>query len=322
LGSLFSENEFVETVILFSKFLMTVLTYIYLRKLFSLNIDVIPQIDRVININFIVVLFNRLIMGITGLGFASYEGENLTTSKGFFYSGNELSALTIILFSYMIFKSYSAKWKYRRLFLLLLLITAFYAGSKTMIIGTIILCLLIPKITVSTKKRSIAKKTLKIIIFTLIATLIIIGGYHFLVSTGVWNRWVFFYEKYGTASIFSGRLDFVSEEIMDYVNAPLLFKLMGLGGFRTVEMDFFDVLLNFGIFGIFAVYFFYLFVLENARRLKSNKNYPFAKLSFITLILVLCISFLAGHTIFSGGGMFIGIICALVFFNRQTQNLH
>jgi hypothetical protein len=255
-----------------------------------------------------------------GLGFSRYSDENMTTSKGFLYSGNELAVLSIILFSYMIFKSYSAKWKYRRLFLFILLVTSFYGGSKTLIAGTIILCLLIPKIAVSTKNRSILKKISKTVIFILAVPIAIITAYHYLVLSGVWNRWSFFYAKNGIASIFSGRLDFVSEEIMDYVNAPLLFKLMGLGGFRTVEMVFFDVLLNFGIFGILVVYFFYLYILSNAYRLKSNKNHPFAKLSFITLILVLCISFLAGHTIFSGmAGMFTGIICALVFSTSKPK---
>jgi hypothetical protein len=308
---LFSEKEFTETIILFSKFLMTVLIYIYFRKLFATEINILSKIDKIIIINFIIVVFNVLILGIMGIGFASYKGEDIYTSKGFFYAGNELSALAIILFSYMIFKSYSAKWKYRKLLFPILFATAFYLGSKTMIIGTIVLCLLIPRITNSTVKKSILKK----IAFIFISILIIIGGYQFLISNGIWNKWAFFYAKNGLLSIFSGRLDYVTEEISEYFDASFLYKIIGLGGNRTVEMDFFDVLLNFGIFGVFIVYSFYILIIENARRLKSNAEYPLAKLSLTTLILVLCISFLAGHVIFSGmADIFTGIMCALVFY--------
>jgi hypothetical protein len=266
-----------------------------------------------------VVIFNVLVLGVMNIGFAAYNDENVATSKGFFFAGNELSVLAIILFSYMIFKSYSAKWKYRGLFLLILLVTAFYIGTKSMIVGTIILNLLIPKITVPARNRSISKKIFKTVTVIFIVIIIVIGGYHFLTLTGVWHRWVFFYNKNGIAFIFSGRLDFVSEGIMDYVNAPLLFKFMGLGGFRTVEMDFFDVLLNFGAFGVFTIYSFYLLILGNIRRLKSNKEYPFARLSFITLIFILYISFFAGHVIFSTFSIFTGIICALAFFHPRQS---
>jgi hypothetical protein len=253
-----------------------------------------------------------------GLGFSRYS--NLITSKGFFFSGNELSVLSITLFSYMIFKSYSTEWKYRKLFLLILLATAVYAGSKTTIFGTIILCLLIPRITVSTKNKSTLKKIFKVIIFIFVSTIIIIGGYRYLVLSGVWNRWSFFYAKNGISSIFSGRLEYVQEEISEYFDASLLYQIMGLGGNRTVEMDFFDVLLNFGIFGVFVVYSFYLIILENSRRLRKNKNYPYAGLSFVTLIIILCISFFAGHTVFSGmAGIFIGILCALTFYKKRND---
>jgi hypothetical protein len=253
-----------------------------------------------------------------GLGFSQYSGE-ITASKGFFFAGNELSVLSITLFSYMIFKSYSAKWKYQKLLLLLLLITAIYAGTKTMILGTIILCLLIHGIT-DHPRRPILKKISKVIIFILVSTIIIIGGYRYLVLSGIWDRWSFFYAKNGISSILSGRLEYVLDEISEYFNASLLYKIMGLGGNRTVEMDFFDVLLNFGIFGVFVVYSFYLTILENSRRLRKNKNYPYAKLSFITLTIILCTSFFAGHTIFSGmSGIFIGILCALTFYKKRDD---
>jgi hypothetical protein len=316
-----SKNEVTETIILFSKFLMTVLVYIYFRKLFLSNANILPRIDKILSINFMIIIFNILVLGIMGLGFSQYSDENITTNKGFFYAGNELSVLAIVLFSYMLFKSYSAKWKYRKLLSLILLATAIYAGTKTMILGIIILCLLIPKITISIKNKSTyLKKTFKIIIFIFVSIIIIIGGYRYLVSSGVWKRWSFFYAKNGMSSIFSGRLEFVQEEISEYFDASILYKIMGLGGNRTVEMDFFDVLLNFGIFGVFIVYVFYIIILENARRLRKNKNYPYARLSFVTLIIILCISFFAGHTIFSGmAGIFIGILCALTFYKKQDD---
>jgi O-antigen ligase len=300
---------------------MTVLIFIYFNSSFRKGSKVLEKTNRIININLVVILFNVIVLGLLGIGFSSYVNfsEELS-NKGFFYSGNELSALMLVLFSYVIFKSYHNQWKYKLLLIILLLITAFLSGSKTAMLGTISLCIFIPKIAVRKRKKTIVKK----IMYLFAVIIIVASAYIYITSSEIWNRWYYFYDKGGISLfLFSGRFTNVANEIPEYLNAALPFQIIGLGGGGregTVEIDFFDVLFNFGVLGVFIIYGFYFTILENARRLRKNKNYPYAKLSFVTLIIVLCVSFFAGHVIFSGMvGIFIGILCALTFYKKRDD---
>jgi len=260
-----------------------------------------------------------VILGLLGLNLRITEGT-ATNYFGFFYAGNEISGVIILLCSYIIFRSYHEQWKYKWLLFFLLIATAFMFGTKASIFGVLILCIFIPQITIFKKIKTVRYKLHKLILFTLASLFVLYFGWKYIVSSGIWDRWVWFYRKNELASLLSGRLDYLVRDIDKYLKASFHYKIMGLGGNRTVEMDFFDIIFNFGYFGLFIIYSFYLLVFENARKLRKLSNYPYAKLTFLTLFLLLCISFLAGHVIFSGmASIFIGMFCALTFYYEQES---
>lgn len=56
-----------------------------------------------------------------------------------------------------------------------------------------------------------------------------------------------------------------------------------MGGGITVERDFHDTLLNYGIIGVIIVYSFYAYVLIRSFIYYNKSEYPFAKIVFLLM---------------------------------------
>ncbi|MFK1964803.1 hypothetical protein ACIXHR_07725 [Bacteroides fragilis] len=65
-----------------------------------------------------------------------------------------------------------------------------------------------------------------------------------------------------------------------FYKSPFEVLLLGMGGGITVERDFHDTLLNYGIIGVIIVYSFYAYVLIRSFIYYNKSEYPFAKIVF------------------------------------------
>lgn len=319
---LFKENGelLAETSAHIMKFFFIVLTFFYFKHVIQKNPETFyKKILLVINICFIILVIN-LLLGIMGFGFSSYE--NTLGTKGSIYSGNELGGLIIVLFSFYIyfFSYYLQISKLKKLFFFFfLLVLALICSSKTAILGTIISLLVVPYIVKKQKGITSNININKIIFFICIIVAVALFLFWGISETGILARWTFFYRKGNLLLLLtSGRLNYVKNEIWDYINSDIFGYIFGLGGFRTVEMDFFDTLLNYGIMGIILVYTFLMYLLIMANKNRKRKIFPFASLALFINILLAVVSFVVGHILFSAMlGLFISIVNALAFYKLE-----
>jgi len=128
------------------------------------------------------------------------------------------------------------------------------------------------------------------------------------------QRFSYFFERDGLLNaLTSGRLRMWEEEGGDYTNSGLLTHIIGLGGGRTVEMDFYDILLNCGIVGAVVLVWSYIKILITPLK-KRIRKLNYSKVIFTSNFLLVVISLIAGHIVFSSmAGMLIALSNALLF---------
>lgn len=144
--------------------------------------------------------------------------------------------------------------------------------------------------------------------------LLLYTGYRMAQENGLWDRWIYFYDKSDDffSFIVSGRNVFWENMKERYFDSGFWGILVGLGGNLTVEMDPFDAMLNFGVLGLAIVYGFWFYMIRQAFiRRKVNL---LAKFVLFVDIEIVVFSVFAGHLMFSGLlGPFVPLLNALIY---------
>lgn len=272
---------------------------------------------KIIYINVIIICANVL-LSLVGVGYTSYsEGVG---NKGFFYAANEVSAVMILLFGFYTFiLRYKSTTKHLIFISTIFFIITICLGTKSAIVGYLItLMYLLLFLNQKQSKRHIFWG--KVFLLSLIPTFFFIG-YYFIEKIGLLEKWLFFFQKSDDILSFllSGRNDFWIEEKGDMSIYGFWGQLLGIGNNRTVEMDPFDIYLNYGIIGLILIYSFWFSMIYKAYKLsKVNKVAKF--ICFLDIILI-CMSSFAGHVIFSGMlTPFIAIINSLIYIPDSVLN--
>ena len=166
-------------------------------------------------------------------------------------------------------------------------------------------------------------KSLLISIFIVLLILIVPS---LLEQTGLVNKYTYVFENRDLIRIiFSGRTNAVQATFQDFIDSNNIVKwFIGKSGYETIEMDFFNTLFSYGLFGIIIIYsfFFYLIAIPLKRLFIRNDmyNYSYAKLVLYINLLILTISTIAGHIVFSAmTGPFLGIVNSLTYY-KTTKN--
>ena len=312
----YCENIF-ETLSLFSKFLVVCFGYPIMVALAKKNNAVyLQKTKEIVILNSIVIGLN-IIIGMLGFGFSTYyEAEEGTTlgSKGFFYAVNEISGVIIFLFGFLIFyykQKFSTK-KFLVLFLILLFCIVSF-GTKTAMGGVLFFYIYL-QYSMGRKN-----KTLLLLMLLIFVPLFLYIGYLVVAQNGIWERWVYFYERSDDIFTFllSGRDAFWESMKRKFFASGSIGVLFGIGGNLTVEMDPFDALMNFGIIGTVMVYSFWLYMTYNA--FKLSKTNLLAKAVLFLDIEVIAFSLFAGHLMFSGlMGPFVPLLNALCYIPNKV----
>ena len=104
-----------------------------------------------------IILSVNLILGIFGIGFGQYGSIG---SVGFFYAGNEVSGLMLIIFSVTAYKVFMKRPKYYLVLCAFLLFLSVLKATKVAIAGTFFIVLIVPLL--SERKKIIHLTSLKI----------------------------------------------------------------------------------------------------------------------------------------------------------------
>lgn len=320
LGIINIAKEFV----IITKLLIIPVSVYYFVEISKLDFsNYLKIITRIFIISFFII-FANIGLGVLGFGFDQYTGG--IGKKGFFYAGNELSILYVVIYSalmYIIFNRFS-KWQYF-VFAAIGFFVGIFISTKVSMLSIIILTFMIPLL--STKWQITTKKVLALCFSVGGLFLILIFISNFLADSGFFDKWVYFlrYYDYNYVSIIlSGRDHFLADAVAMSLNFKSelhvlfgysfegfmqLFEQNSMKKAHSIEMDFFDLYFFYGLFGLFAVlsvwfYSIYYYLV--------NKNAN--KVILFTVILILIISFLSGHVLYSGlSGPFIGLYLSLLF---------
>lgn len=275
------------------------------------------------------VLVGNIFLKHVGLGYPMYVYGNIG-SKGYFYAGNEVSALLVIISSILAFTIWQkGNRKYYLLFTIITLFAGLTVSSKTGVAGLLIVFLLIPMKQPSLRVN--VKKTF--IYFTAILALVplaLYGMWRYIQNTDLMIRITHFSQKFDFLTfILSNRNVFFRRAYENYLEQyDPLEKIIGVGQTKyefinkinLVEIDILDIWFAYGILG--AIYFLLImtFLIVQSTRFSKSGKFPFANFVLLMLLLLLAISSTAGHVYSSGmAAIFIGALFSLMYYNVEND---
>lgn len=293
-----------------SRYLIIIILYEYFIQLIK-QYNISRYLYKIIKFNFIVLVCN-ILLGLLGIGYGTYDNFG---SKGFFYAGNETSGVLLTLapvILYIAIKKFSIKSLQFVVIMAICLISAVLLGTKSALLGIFIILFYI------IWKYSRIKKMYILSFITCIITGVCYYIYHHF--SFMLDRFLFAFDKRdkGWMALLSGREEFYETNMTEFYSSNPIGNFFGLGmPDKTIEIDFFDFLF---IGGYLAMFLLITLWIINLR--KSYKKGEIPSLIFFTNLLLIGISFVAGHIYSSAmAGPFIAIINILPMIETQFSNI-
>ena len=322
---LYGSNGFLKEIVLIFKLLTSIITYFYFRNLiYRDSCFFMSHIKRLVFLNFLVITAN-MFLGSLGFGYEQYTDYSTGASigtVGYFYAGNELSILMIIIFSLI---SVFVWMKYQKSYMflsLLLLFLSLLKATKAAILGVVIVIVGVPFWIGFRRKvyKYLVANLLAFVVLPIISCLLYVG----LIQTGLYNKLLTSFNKYDIITfLYSNRNNFASNGWDVFNNKYSFFeKLFGVGQERYLELsskaaeiDFVDMLFYYGYIGCLFLLTIVIIMLYKSYSRIRNRSFVFSRYSFFMILLLFFISLTAGHTFFSGlAGPFIGLVFALPYY--------
>ena len=270
------------------------------------------KLEQVMFINCGIFLAN-ILLGWFGVGFSTYGGGVSATSigvKGFFYAGNEISAMMIVFAGFYLARSYTQS-KLRFIFVAVMwLCVGVLISTKTAILSVIILVFAIPMV-LEGRRIFQFNNTPSLVFYTLLVAVAFQGLliYQAFEGTLLFNKLSFFLAKGGWVGlILSGRDQFVTV-MWDYFIAAESVSSMLIGNGVSYyadhikyssEMDLPDMFFWHGIVGVMITLGIFLMLTFYSAANFFKQLYPYARVVFLINVLLLIISNLSGHIFTSG----------------------
>ncbi len=286
----------------------------------------VKLVFTMIHFSYIVLVVNILLKHL-GIGYPMYKFGDIG-SKGFFYAGNEISALLLILSSIISFNL----WKRNKFIYVLItlfnIIVALSIASKTSVFGVLLIHILIPIKKPTVKKLNLKALSNVFMVGMLALPAIIYFGWTYVKSSNLYNRLSYFYDKFDFLTfILSNRNVFLKDSLKVYIQEyNFLEKIIGVGQTtyenlnhnRVVEIDIVDIFFAYAFIGLFIFITALLFIGVQAFIFSKNiDKYPYANFVLMMLLILITISSTAGHVFSSGmAGIYIGLIFSLFYIKK------
>ncbi|MDC1314370.1 O-antigen ligase family protein [Pseudomonadales bacterium] len=269
------------------------------------------RILTVIQINGLVFLCNML-AGAFGLGFSTYGqgGENAIGSKGYFYAGNELSALLVVFGAFYLARAYLNNKFHFIVLAILSIAVGLLVSTKTSMLAVVLLIIIMPVLYEG--RRLFLLNNIPSIIFALTLSTVLVQAlviFEAFTNAPVYSRFLFFFERHGLAGLLlSGRDTFLTELWLLFSQKDLFLGFLfghGVSYYAeftkySVEMDFLDMFFWHGLSGVFVLLIVFFHLSYKSWINFSDKTYPFARIILVTNMMLLAISNFSGHIFTSG----------------------
>lgn len=312
-------EEVIKSLVWVSKLLTSLLFYYYFIEVkYESKEYMMNKFTLVIKWNFLIYAAN-MVLGSFGVGYTAYGGEEGFGARGFFYASNELSGVVAVLFPWILYyvkRNYSIVTYF--LCGVVLLYLTYEMSTKAGLFATIIAFLMICFLYGNKGERIL------ILALSVVAAYYIYNSIQFILDSNipVIGRFNYFLERNGLESaVTSGRLDKWEDLGPAYINSDSITKIFGVGGARTVEMDVYDALLNCGIIGLVLLLWLYVKMLFSPLK-KKYKAIPFRKVVALSNSILVLISLIGGHLLFSSmAGMLIVLSNAMLFGDTRRNSV-
>ena len=269
------------------------------------------RILTVIQINGLVFLCNML-AGAFGLGFSTYGqgGENAIGSKGYFYAGNELSALLVVFGAFYLARAYLNNKFHFIVLAILSIAVGLLVSTKTSMLAVVLLIIIMPVLYEG--RRLFLLNNIPSIIFALTLSTVLVQAlviFEAFTNAPVYSRFLFFFERHGLAGLLlSGRDTFLTELWLLFSQKDLFLGFLfghGVSYYAeftkySVEMDFLDMFFWHGLSGVFVLLIVFFHLSYKSWINFSDNAYPFARIILVTNMMLLAISNFSGHIFTSG----------------------
>lgn len=288
-------------------------------------------------LGFGVVTFN-LVLGSVGIGFPQYTiwvGSKLTHigTRGFMYDGNTLAA-------YLFFFALGCSWfiweKWRKWFIPFLILVQFLALAKATKVGLLSAMACGIGIPIFYEKWRIFKNRYFVGAIGGSLLLLLLSGpvlWSSFAESPTGQRLVSMYQNVNLLTfILSDRNVFLEASLNEFANNYSLGEIvLGRGykaalssGFendKTIELDFFDILMQNGMLGVFFSYGLWcILLLICLLRSFQAKQYPLAHLALLLGGVSFILSFLSGHIVGSGLlGPFNALFFTLAWIEHEVK---
>lgn len=247
------------------------------------------------SIYFLSLVLN-VVSSYVGLGDFSYGHYG---AKGFFYGGNVISGVIVVIASFLLVKAYKASTIFFIVLFLIFFALAFVMGTKSGILGVFLVALLV--VLTSFDARGLLLTLLGAILITILIAIF----YNYLQESVVIDRLLYFYREGGISNmLFSGRqikifyfLDLFA--VSTPAEMMLGFDRTGYDKLRynRIEFDFADMFLYFGSVVTLIVYSAILALFLYTFKASSTALKTASLIAFLVLFFI---SNIAGHIIFNG----------------------
>jgi hypothetical protein len=261
------------------------------------------------------ILVANLILGVLGFGFSSYGGteegdDDQVGVKGFFYAGNEVSGIFVVLFGVVLHRLWQNNKKLYFAFAPLAMACGLLVATKAAMLAGALMVFAIPLFNERQKLLNLTflklKMTLPVIAVGGILAIILIPIFE---ATGMLDRFTWFYQNKGLLGILlSGRDEFVINMMQVFErHAGLLDYIFGLSktGLGTLtknamEIDPIDMYLWHGLPGLLFFIVNIIVFLRVSYIATRIPNSSWAPCVLVINIILIGVSFIAGHVFTSG----------------------
>lgn len=310
---------------------------ILLISLYSIkeHIKISKMTLTVVLLTYLLCIF---IPNILQLGFKSYEITKVGT-LGFFNSANEISGIISILTPIMI-SIFTERKNYITIIItsLLYFFIIMTIGTKTPLLSLVItlgFCLF------WLWGKSIKKKSYKIIGVSLVGIVLVSTAIILILPKTNFYKNIKTHLDYLKVDdigevlekpqlidhfIFSQRLTFLKNKQRLYQTSTTYQKVFGIGYLKdgketkAIEMDYFDIYYSHGIIGFLLYFAIYGYILLAV--LKNKREFTFSQyMLYISLLLVIFLSFFTGHIITAPAVSILVIVILLLAESSQKKRL-
>ena len=304
--------------------------------------DLIHALDTIAAFTLLALSLAILIPAMLGEGYSAYADRwGYRGSRGFFYAGNDITAVLAVLLPLVAARLMLMDRKGHIGRAVFLALASALGGNALLIIGskTAFLAVLFTygALLVYAVVMLLLKKDKHVALgyFWALASMLIILGVLLLLDDQLWESILIslgitqeLWEDEGVeTALFSGRLIKFADQFADYRSGGILVWLFGMGRgsqAEIIEMDVFEVWLYYGALGV--VTFLWLYVKAAIDFFKGLFHRPFDAMCLALFLSIgMCAGYLliAGHVLFSvtsGFYFILAIAYSRAYFARESED--